>query len=520
MRACFFILLLGAVLVPSSGYAIIPTADIPGTIQAMTEVGHTINNVKETATQVSQYQKTMAAIGTAVKSVSEYIANQKEKLEEKLQKLAEYKEQLEEYKAKAEAYKAAAEEKLNQVQEYKEQAQSAIDSAKETASSLKDNAQAALDNAKAQATGAWDNAKSQVTGFVDNTKSTLTDAVDQAKAKAGLSSTGVAEDTSGMTDSLESPSISSGGEAGSLVDLPVDEPSRQPIVTASEALLSEETPASTSQISFSKEQANPSNDADVAQSNRQLQSADDSSDLNPTDTEVKTNTAALRSAIKPQATTATTELNGVSRSSTSNSLKLPSQENISPAVQVPTRSSFKSSGVYRIRQSYPLSFASFSLDIANTKGGTTPNKVLVVPESLSLYCGLDYEKAAEEDEFDKCMKEVSAISESPITEEYDEEDIANAERDIYNGLAEYIAAAYLEAFNIYNDSITFKTNMIDPVTTAEMDTVEKAWSYSKEMNRILGTRYNTLNRLWARSLGVQMYKTYAMEKFKEDEEEN
>ena len=47
-------LLLGMLLVPAVSRAQIPTADIPGTIQAATEVGNTLNNVKESITQVKQ----------------------------------------------------------------------------------------------------------------------------------------------------------------------------------------------------------------------------------------------------------------------------------------------------------------------------------------------------------------------------------------------------------------------------------------------------------------------------------
>ena len=79
--------------------------------------------------------------------------------------------------------------------------------------------------------------------------------------------------------------------------------------------------------------------------------------------------------------------------------------------------------------------------------------------------------------------------------------------------------AYLKAFNIYNDSMTFKNNMIDPILTSNISTVDDAWSYTKEMTRILGTRYNALNNIWADALSIKAFKAYVTEAIKETDED-
>lgn len=56
--------------------------------------------------------------------------------------------------------------------------------------------------------------------------------------------------------------------------------------------------------------------------------------------------------------------------------------------------------------------------------------------------------------------------------------------------------------------------------TAEAPDVQSAWIYAKEMNQILGTRINALNKLWSRSLGVKTYLSYTSEGLRASEDEN
>ena len=85
------------------------------------------------------------------------------------------------------------------------------------------------------------------------------------------------------------------------------------------------------------------------------------------------------------------------------------------------------------------------------------------------------------------------------------EDVA---RDIENGLLEYYASSFFEAFNIYNDTLTYKTNIYDPVINQDIATVQDAWKYTKEMSQQLGERINQLAALWSRESSIELYKVY------------
>ena len=223
------------------------------------------------------------------------------------------------------------------------------------------------------------------------------------------------------------------------------------------------------------------------------------------ETSVQGNVSSTTSTVLPTASTKTL---------------LPSaQVNTAPEAQQPTRTTFKtSSGYGMIRSVYPLAFAKLSLDISGPKGGITENDVLIVPDSVSMFCDLDYEEASEEGAYDKCLRQINDITLSKVTEEVTKEDIDNARRDISNGQVEYMAAAYFEALDIYNESMTFKNNVVDPIVTADINDVQTAWIYVKEMNQALGTRINNLNRLWARNLGIETYFLYTQEGLKTPEE--
>ena len=180
-----------------------------------------------------------------------------------------------------------------------------------------------------------------------------------------------------------------------------------------------------------------------------------------------------------------------------------------PAVQRPTRATFKTSSGYGFaHQTFPLAFASLSLDIGESQGGVTANNVLVVPESISLECNLNFEDAAEDGQMDACLRSINTKALSRVSEDVSKVEIEDAEKALTNGLAEYMAAAYFEAMNIYNESITFKNNVIDPAITAEVPDVQTAWKYALDVSTSMGTRINDLSRLWSRSLATEAYRLY------------
>ena len=593
MRSRFLMLLLGMLLVPAVSRAQIPTADIPGTIQAATEVGNTLNNVKESITQVEQYQKTMSAIGTAKKTVTEFITDQKEKLQEKMEKIQEYKERVEEYKAKAEAYKAEIEDRVNQAKEKIDEVKDTVNEVKDTVTSTVDEAKDKINEVKDQAesikgqvTGAISAAKDKVAGAkeqmdeacadpeseackqateayteLESAQAEIESACSDPESEACLQAAGVynqADVAVGAANQVVSAvnaqaggsvvssaqATAAVGTAAGIVDALVVKPSRQPITGAVAA-------ASAAKASVVKAaSAQPLESAATAKA---VSAVSQAKAVGTAAKAVSAQTAPLKavpavSRAKAVGTAAkavsaqTAPLKAVSAVSQAKAvgaaakavsaqtapLKAVSGQNIkqdantaveavsptaplkaAPAVQRPTRATFKTSSGYGFaHQTFPLAFASLSLDIGESQGGVTANNVLVVPESISLECNLNFEDAAEDGQMDACLRSINTKALSRVSEDVSKVEIEDAEKALTNGLAEYMAAAYFEAMNIYNESITFKNNVIDPAITAEVSDVQTAWKYALDVSTSMGTRINDLSRLWSRSLATEAYRLY------------
>ena len=573
--------LLGMLAIPAIVRAQIPTLDVPGTIQAATEVGNTLNNVKESITQVEQYQKTMSAIGTAKKTVTEFITNQKEKLQEKMEKIQEYKERVEEYKAKAEAYKAEIEDRVNQAKEKIDEVKDTVDEARDKINEVKDQAE----SIKGQVSDVIDAAKSKVASAkeqmdeacadpeseactqateayteLENTQAEMESACSDPESEACMQATGVYnradvavgtanQDAStvnvqtGELNVASTQTTATAGMAAEIVDTPVAQPSRQPIAgivsSTAEATSGIEATAVSAQAgtaAAAQKVQSAAQAVEAAGSTKAVSSAAAGSTAVKTDAAVattaspakatavtaipaRTGTAAAVKTVSSQtmplkAATEAVSAAGQSVKQDANTAVesiVPTKSlNAAPAVQRPTRATFKTSfGYGRIRQVYPLAFASLSLDIGESQGGVTANNVLVVPEAVSLECdNLNFEDAAEDGNMDKCLRQLNDKALSKVSDETSKTEIVDAEKALNNGLAEYMAAAYFEAMNIYNESITFKNNVIDPAITAEVPDVQTAWKYSLDVSTSMGTRINALSRMWARSLTMKTYKLY------------
>ena len=584
MRSRFLMLLLGMLLVPAVSRAQIPTADIPGTIQAATEVGNTLNNVKESITQVEQYQKTMSAIGTAKKTVTEFITDQKEKLQEKMEKIQEYKERVEEYKAKAEAYKAEIEDRVNKAKEKIDEVKDTVNEVKDTVTSTVDEAKDKINEVKDQAesikgqvTGAISAAKDKVAGAKEQMDEACTDPESEAckQATEAYNQAVTALDAKEQTENsavASAQAAAAAGMAAEIVDTPVTQPSRQPIAGTVAAIAEKakmtsaatdvsETSAQTAASSTAQHEAVSAAKAAVA---ADMASKADSAAGKTTATSaisaVKAASAQpLESAATAKAVPAVSQAKAVGTAAKAVSaqtaplkavsavsqakavgtaakavsaqtapLKAVSGQNIkqdantaveavsptaplkaAPAVQRPTRATFKTSSGYGFaHQTFPLAFASLSLDIGESQGGVTANNVLVVPESISLECNLNFEDAAEDGQMDACLRSINTKALSRVSEDVSKVEIEDAEKALTNGLAEYMAAAYFESMNIYNESITFKNNVIDPAITAEVSDVQTAWKYALDVSTSMGTRINDLSRLWSRSLATEAYRLY------------
>ena len=566
-------LLLGVLAIPAVVRAQIPTLDIPGTIQAATEVGNTLNNVKESITQVEQYQKTMSAIGTAKKTVTEFITNQKEKLQEKMEKIQEYKERVEEYKVKAEAYKAEIEDRVNQAKEKIDEVKDTVDEAKDKINEVKDQAE----SIKGQVSDVIDAAKSKVASAKEQMDEACADPESEACTQATEAYTELENAQAEMEDACSDPeseackqvteaynqavtaldakeqaknsavasaqAIATAGTAAEIVDTPVAQPSRQLIAgivsSTAETTSGIEATAASAQAgtaATAQKVQSAAQAVEAAGSTKAVSSAAVGSAAVKTDAAVatttspakatavtaipaRTGTAAAVKTVSPQtmplkAATEAVSAAGQSVKQDANTAVesiVPTKSlNAAPAVQRPTRATFKTSfGYGRIRQVYPLAFASLSLDIGESQGGVTANNVLVVPEAVSLECdNLNFEDAAEDGNMDKCLRQLNDKALSKVSDETSKTEIVDAEKALNNGLAEYMAAAYFEAMNIYNESITFKNNVIDPAITAEVPDVQTAWKYSLDVSTSMGTRINALSRMWARSLTMKTYKLY------------
>ena len=173
----------------------------------------------------------------------------------------------------------------------------------------------------------------------------------------------------------------------------------------------------------------------------------------------------------------------------------------------PVRASFKtSSGYGQIKTSTPLAFAQMSL-----KGGTAMGNIMIVPRDIFARCKLDYEQAAEKGKYDECLKKINDIRMSEVSKKVTKDMIDKATEDLYNGYAEMLASGFLEAFEVYNDSVDFYHKQIHPnqeVNAQRIADVSEGWALSKDMNGLLDGRLNELNKLWGRQLltkGVESY---------------
>lgn len=175
----------------------------------------------------------------------------------------------------------------------------------------------------------------------------------------------------------------------------------------------------------------------------------------------------------------------------------------------PARASFKtSSGYGQIKTSTPLAFAQMGMSL---KGGTAMGNIMIVPRDIFGRCRLDYEQAAEKGKYDECLKKINDVRMSEVSEEVTKGMIDDATEDLYNGYAEMLASGFLEAFEVYNDSVDFYYKQIHPnqeVNAQRIADVSEGWALSKDMNSLLDGRLNELNKLWGRQLLTKGFESY------------
>ena len=179
----------------------------------------------------------------------------------------------------------------------------------------------------------------------------------------------------------------------------------------------------------------------------------------------------------------------------------------SQGVLAPIRKMFKiSQNKMQLRTSSPLAFASLS----DIQTGTTEENVMIVPEAISLECDIDYEKASQDENYDKCLRQINTVRKSEVTKSISKDQINDAENNIQNGYVEMLAAGYLEGMEIYNESLNFKNDIADHISTTKSDDVDSAWHIAKEAHQEVGNRLSILNKIWARKLATQSLGEYVV----------
>ncbi len=422
MRSRLFLILLGLLVVAKPVGAFLPvlTTDPLGIAQGVQKVAGGANRLKESIAAGKTLQKTMTSLGTAKKSVSDYISNVKKDIAKKKEKIAKYKEKVAEYKAKVEAAKKRAKELKEKAQEVKNK----VNEVKTKVNEFKDT--------------------------VDQIKDTVGDLEKMAEGKLDEFGNKIEDKIGDLT-----------GDKGEKPEDP-----QTPPTDPSDSDQTSQPPSDPS------DPQNPP--ADPTDPEKTPDDPDDSEDK----------------PILPK-----------------EDLELP-QPGRKP-FDKPEENPEIAAGYGYLHNSEPLGFASV-LDSDDMDSNSTEDDVLIVPESLSASglekCALGYKKAIKPEKMNDCLREANRIKfKMADRNQKESEDMA---RDIENGLLEYYASSFFEAFNIYNDTLTYKTNIYDPVINQDIATVQDAWKYTKEMSQQLGERINQLAALWSRESSIELYKVY------------
>ncbi|MBR1948991.1 MAG: hypothetical protein IKA30_04290, partial [Alphaproteobacteria bacterium] len=120
MKKRFITVLLGVLLMPTVSFAGIPTVDVMGTPQAFMETVQTVFSKIENSQQVVTIQKTMAKIGSAKSTISDFINKTKDVATKYKTKMEEYINKGKEYLGKAQAFKAEAEKYIGMAKDISE----------------------------------------------------------------------------------------------------------------------------------------------------------------------------------------------------------------------------------------------------------------------------------------------------------------------------------------------------------------------------------------------------------------
>lgn len=477
MKKCFrkkilsvFLSFLFVGLSFTTAQAVVPVTDTQSTFKTIKQW---FTEVKESETVVGTMQtiqKTNAAIGTAKKSVSEYVISNKEKLEEKIAKVQEYKKKAEEYKKEYDQYKKQLDENIAKAKELKEQAEAGIETAKET---------------------------------VEGTKETVEGAIDNAKEKAGISSadeytedTAPAEETT-ATSAIKEQTTATAEEAATNNG------------EAQNTQIFEATPTS-SRTPFESEKANTNidmvkNDSSVtlaedAQKTSISQNQDESAD-ELKENELITSKATAVTEVKDFKLQEKTTIDSANTKEIKETLPTAITK---PSVTIPTeriqlRKAFTTSSLH---QSEKLMFAKVEM-LNLPDGGTDSNGVVIIPKALAMYCGLSSGDALEAGQVDNCLLNLN--KERKSAQLFSGSDAPK----VYNqAMAQYVAASIAEAYKARQDADSFEENFIDAIDFASEPTAQDVYDNIVELNKAIDMQMNGLLKVLSSQLMIQSLYNY------------
>ena len=498
MKKCYqkkvvsvFLALLFASVSSNIAQAQVPVTDTASTTNSLKDL---VNNIKTSSVVVGTMQtiqKTNAAIGSAKKTVSEYVVANKKLIEEKLDKLKRYKEQAEAYKKQYDEYKKELDENIAKAKELKDKVEDGVETAKDT-----------IDTAKNTIDTAVDVAKDKVSGVQDKVEG----AVDAAKDKVGISQE---EPVSGTA--AEGPSTSAGTNITGGAEASIPKTSIGTVQNPN-TVIATETPVS-SRKTFGNNTVS-TNEGNAAVSLAPQTSEADIINTQTPETVVNTQTAVMGAT---ETGTRNGEVSvGASKVEASAPAVLDkgttSEEpmSVAPTGKTQLRKAFTTSSLH---QSEKLMFAKVEM-LNLPDGGTDSNGVVIIPKALALYCGLSSSDALEEGAVDKCLlainkerKSAQLLSGSDAPRVYD------------LAMAQYAAAAMAEAYKARQDADSFEENFIDAIDFASEPQALDVYDNIVELNKALDMQMNGLLKVFSTQLAVQSLYNYGTYSFVSEEEE-
>lgn len=421
--------------------------------------------VKESKTVVSTMQtiqKTNAAIGSAKKSVSEYVLANKEKLEEKIAKVQEYKKRAEEYKKEYENYRKQLDENIAKAQELKEQAEDELAAAKET---------------------------------ILATQTAAKDMVEQTKEKAGISSSSeVAENqtSAGNAEVVETASSS-------------EQELQKTEATASASPNPAVVGATSSRVRFDNARIEE-NRTDVDTKSMSILSKDVSSAPNPSENKEKEviqegkdislkNTSIISTS--PSVSSASSEKKSSVPESSQSPTLTPGAT--LPAKSIQLRKAFTTSS---LRKTERLMFAKIEM-LNLPDGGTDSNGTVIIPKALAMYCGLSSSDALEEGKVDECLQKLN--KERNSAQLFSGSDAPK----VYNqAMAQYVAASMAEAYKARQDADSFEEKFIDAIDFAPEPTEQDVYDNIVELNKAIDMQMNGLLKVFSSQLAIRSMYNY------------